>query len=521
MIATAHAVTYHYPSSEAPALADVNFDIEEGAFLLAAGPSGGGKSTLLRTFNGLVPQFYGGRFAGEVRVGGLPAATTAARRLAAVAGMVFQEPEAQSVADTVEDDIAFGLEQHGVAPVEMRRRIDRLLSALGIEHLQHRRIATLSGGERQRVAIASALALEPRLLLLDEPTSQLDGAGSESVLAAIEELHRRSGLAILVSEHRLDRILPIADCVIEVVNGRAGPMSPREAGARLDAVPPVCALGRLLGTETMPLTVDAARPLAAGRLHPRPARPASAPGTEAIRADGVTVAYGTNVALRGASISLREGEVVALMGDNGSGKTTLLRAIAGTVRPASGSISLAGRPASDSIQVRTATAGLVPQDPALALYRETVREEVQETLSARRADVDTASALAEWGISHLASRNPRDLSVGQQQRVALAAMLAHRPRAWLMDEPTRGMDQAAKAWLGHRLRDHARAGGCAIVATHDVESAATFATRVVGLAAGEVAFDLPAARAFAADGPHPTQVARIVPGATTLAEVTL
>jgi energy-coupling factor transport system ATP-binding protein len=163
----------------------------------------------------------------------------------------------------------------------------------------------------------------------------------------------------------------------------------------------------------------------------------------------------------------------------------------------------------------------VPQDPALALYRETVREEVRETLRARRAGLDIAGALAEWGISRLEERNPRDLSVGQQQRVALAAMLAHRPRAWLMDEPTRGMDLAAKAWLACRLRDHARAGGCAIVATHDVESAATFATRVVGLSGGEVAFDLPAARAFAADGPRPTQMAQVVPGATTLAEVAL
>lgn len=513
-------VSYRYPGSEVTALHEASLEIRAGSYTLLAGPSAGGKSTLLRVFNGLVPQFHGGRLTGHAVVAGLDPARTPARLMASVAGMVFQEPESQAVTETVEEEVAFGMEQQGIAPGEMRRRIDALLPALGIDHLRYRRLLTLSGGERQRVAIASVLALEPRLLLLDEPTSQLDPAGAEAVLGALDALRAGGDLSIMLAEHRLERLLGRVDGVVGVDGGVATAMSPREAAATLAAVPPVCELGRRLGLDPLPLTVYEGRGALAGRRLAVRAVETRAPGDELIGVDGLTVAYGEHVALRDISLSLRQGEVVALVGPNGSGKTTLFRALAGLTRPVSGEIRLAGKPAPGQVRERTAFAGLVPQDPALALYQESVRAELRDTLRHRRmTGAGVEQALDRWGIAQLAGRNPRDISVGQQQRVALAAMLAHDPRVWLLDEPTRGADGAAKAWLADRLREHAAAGGAAIIATHDLESAARYATRVVALDRGTVRFDLQARAALGHEGPFPTQVAQLVPGAITVDEV--
>ncbi|MEO9254765.1 MAG: ATP-binding cassette domain-containing protein, partial [Tepidiformaceae bacterium] len=395
------------------------------------------------------------------------------------------------------------------------------LAPLGIEHLRLRRLANLSGGERQRVAIAAVLALEPRILLLDEPTSQLDPAGADAVIAAIRKMHQDAALTVLLAEHRLERLLPVVDGVIEVQDGRVSAMTAREAATRLRAVPAVCELARRLGLDPTPLTVDEARPLLANHSTTLRARNPPTPGDELLRVDGLTMAYGELVALQQASLALREGEIVALLGANGSGKSTLFRALAGLLSPVSGAITLGGQPAPKRVQDRTAIAGLVPQDPAIALYHETVAGEIAETLHNRRgANARPESeSLEAWNIAPLAARNPRDLSVGQQQRVAIAAMLAHEPSVWLLDEPTRGADAPAKAWLANRLHQHAAQGGAAIVATHDIESAAQYATRVIALDGGRIVQDLSAERAFAADGPFPTQVARLVPGALTPEDV--
>lgn len=521
MIARLYDVTYCYPNAPAPALSGVDLEVADGTFALVAGPSAGGKSTLLRVFNGLVPQFYGGRFQGRVEVAGLDPLHTPSREIATRVGMVFQEPEAQSIADVVEDELAFGMEQQGVPPADMHRRIDSILASLDLDHLRHRRLATLSGGERQRVAIAAALVLQPRLLVLDEPTSQLDSASADAVLASLRHLHRSRDLSILGAEHRLKRLLPAVENVIEVEDGRVATLTPREAGARLRGVPPVCELARRLGLHPLPLSLDEARSVLPPGLRARPPQPAPAPGDLLLVVRGLTVAYGEHPALLDAHLTLREGEIVALVGPNGSGKTTLFRAITGTVGPVRGEVLLGGRAAPAAVRDRTAVAGMVPQDPAVALYRESVHDEVAETLRYRngRRSPTPPHLLDRWGIGHLGHRHPRDISVGQQQRVAVAAMLAHDPRVWLLDEPTRGADADSREWLAGRLREHAARGGAAIVATHDIESAARYATRVIGLDAGRVHFDLPAREAFGSNGPLPTQVARLVPGAITAEEV--
>ena len=516
MIATLDRVTYTYPARHSPALRQVQLTLDEGRFVVVAGPSAGGKSTFLRLFNGLVPQFSGGRFEGRVSVCGRDATRTPSRDLARTAGMVFQDPEAQSIVDRVEDEIAFALEQRGLRPSEMRARIDGVLRALAIEHLRDRRLTTLSGGERQRVAIVAVLALGPRLLLLDEPTSQLDPDGAELVVDAVQRLHREQGLTTLVVEHRLDRLLPLADDVVHVADGAATRLAPRRFAAVYAGAPAVARLGRRLGLEPLPLTPAEARATHAGALaalRPRPLPTRPPVGAELIGARGLELAYGPIAALRGASLVLKEGEILALMGPNASGKSSLLRTIVGLAEPRAGALHFRRERAPEGVAARSAFAGLVPQQPALALYQATVAEEIADSLTSRRSALALEAALARWGLTELAERDPRDLSVGQQQRVAIAAMLAHEPPVWLLDEPTRGADPATKAWLAERLRVHTANGGAAIVATHDVEAAAAIATRVVRVDAGRVDFDLPAAVAFGAGGPLPTQVAQLVPGA--------
>lgn len=522
-LATIDRVTYSYPGATEPAIRDATLAVADSEFSLVAGPSGGGKSTLLRLFNGLAPQFHGGAILGSVHVSGLDAIRTPTRQLSLVAGMVFQEPEAQSVAETVIEEVAFGLEQRAIPRTEMHRRADRLLAELGIEHLRNRRQQTLSGGERQRVAIAAVLAVEPRLLLLDEPTSQLDEDGARSLLSAIVALRQRGDLAVLVSEHRLDRLIEVVDRVIQVEHGVVQSLTPEAALRTLHTLPVIAALFLALGLEPQVHRRSAA-PRLPSDLIVRQTQVHS-PGELLMRARDIGVAYGEHVALREATFDLHEGEIIALMGPNGSGKSSLFRAITGLTRPFAGEFTFPGSAAARPKSPREVTriAGFVPQDPSLALYRETVREEIAETLSHRtghRGDSAALNAaLEQWGVAEFGHRNPRDISVGQQQRVAVAAMLAHRPPIWLLDEPTRGADEAARAQLADRLRSHAASGGAAIVATHDVESAAHFATRVLTLSNGEVVSDLPARSAFAAEGPHPTQVAKLIPGAITVEEV--
>jgi energy-coupling factor transport system ATP-binding protein len=516
VIARLDDVTYHYPGVSAGALNNVSFGVEPGELLLLAGPSAGGKSTLLRTFNGLVPQFYGGSLRGHMRVDGADPARTPARDMARIAGMVFQEPEAQGIGATVEDDVAFGMEQFGVERREMKRRLDSLLERFSIGHLRGRALDRLSGGERQRAAIAAAMALEPPILLCDEPTSQLDPQGAATVAEAIERL-AADGTTVLLAEHRLERFLDRADGVVAVEGGTAERLEPRDAAARLAGVPPYVELVRRLGFEA-PLSLAEARTRLTGvEIQRRIPPPLRAPGDVAVSLEGVGARFGEIEALRDVSLTVRAGELVALVGPNGSGKTTLLRSIAGLVRATTGTVCLGGAPAGPRVQERSALAGLVPQDPAVALFEETVAAEVATGLRHRSgAQPNPRDVLERWGIAALAGRNPRDLSVGQQLRVAIAAMLAHAPRVWLMDEPTRGADAAARSWIAGALRQHADSGGAAIVATHDVEAAALFATRVVGLDGGEIAFDMPGRDAFSAKGPHPTGIAQAVPWAVTL-----
>jgi energy-coupling factor transporter ATP-binding protein EcfA2 len=436
-IARLSNLSYWYPGAEEPALRDVSLLLDAG-LTLVTGPSGGGKSTLLRVLNGLVPHFHGGRIAGVADVAGHDVITTPTRTLARSVGFVFQDPELQTVYDAVDREVAFGLENIALPPREMAARVEEALQAAGAAHLAGRSVRTLSGGERQRVALASALAMRPRLVVLDEPTSQLDPEGASMVLDAVRYLVQQ-GRAAVIAEHRLERLLTQASASLIVEQGSVNSAWP--------------ATPRLPATRSMQ----------------------SGAGPVAWSLTGVSAGFGGRVVLDSIDVAGHQGEVVALSGPNGGGKTTLLRLIAGAMSPTAG-----------KVERRPGRIAYLPQNPTALLHRPTLRSEVSLTLD-RAGDSEPPEAiLNELGLAAVAGRYPRDLSCGERQRAALAAVLPGRPDLVLLDEPTRGIDAEARVALV-RLVSRLRDGGASVVlATHDPDLRAALADRELSVSGGKV-----------------------------------
>ncbi|MDY7075776.1 MAG: ATP-binding cassette domain-containing protein [Chloroflexota bacterium] len=500
-------LTYTYPDAPHPALTDVTLRVAGGEFVLVAGPSGAGKSTLLRCLNGLVPHFTGGTLSGRLTVAGHDPVAEGPQVLSRLVGFVFQDPEAQFVVDRVEDEIAFALENLAIPPDEMRVRVEESLELLGLTPLRDRPLETLSGGEKQRVAIAAALALRPHILVLDEPTSQLDPQSARELLDALVCLNRDLGLTVVLAEHRLERVLTHADRLVylslpvggagegkgEVLSGH-----PRQILRQIDLTPPLVTLGKTLGWQPLPLTVEEAQPLAReafsrftfhvsrSNLQPEILKPETI-----LQIEALSFNYDATPALCDVNLQVSAGELVALMGRNGSGKTTLLKCIVGLLRPQRGEITLAGealigRETADVCR----NAGYLPQEPDALLFADTVADELAVTLRNHgllgSPPIMPTDLLARLGLSNLAASYPRDLSVGQRQRVALGAVTVTRPRLLLLDEPTRGMDYPAKEELVHLLREWQAEGTSVLLVTHDVELVAQVADRVVVLDQGAV-----------------------------------
>jgi energy-coupling factor transport system ATP-binding protein len=499
------SVTITYAGSDAPALLDVDLHVPEGEMVLVMGRTGSGKSTLLRAINGLVPHFSGGTLRGRVVVDGRDTSTHRPRDFADVVGFVGQDPLSGFVTDNVEDELAYGMESLGLPPATMRKRVEETLDLLGLAELRGRPLTNLSGGQQQRVAIGSVLTTHPRILVLDEPTSALDPLAAEDVLATLQRLVHDLGLTVVLAEHRLERVVQFVDRVVHVPGGGATVTSglPADILATTPIAPPVVELGRAAGWSPLPLTVrDARRRSVALRerladVDP-PGHRAVSLGDEVASLKDLVAGYPRQPVLKGITLSVREGEVVALMGRNGSGKSTLLRTLVGLHKPASG-------------RVAATNVGLVPQVPSDLLYAATVAAEC--AMSDRDASVSsgtTRSLLDQLSPGIDDEHHPRDLSEGQKLTLALAIVLAARPRLLLLDEPTRGLDYIAKRRLVGILRELAEAGHGVVLATHDVELVAEVASRVLVLADGEVVADGAAPDVVVASPAFAPQVAKVM-----------
>ncbi|WP_369184205.1 ABC transporter ATP-binding protein [Streptomyces sp. Y1] len=516
---TFEQVSVQYADAPAPALSGLDLTVPEGELCLLVGPSGSGKSTLLGTVSGLVPHFTGGVLRGRVTVAGRDTREHRPRELADVVGTVGQDPVAHFVTDTVEDELAYGMESLGLPGDVMRRRVEETLDLLGLADLRDRALTSLSGGQQQRVAIGSVLTVHPRVLVLDEPTSALDPGAAEEVLAVLQRLVHDLGTTVLMAEHRLERVVQYADQVLLLAPGEEPVLGePAEVMAHSPVHPPVVGLGRLAGWRPLPLSVRDARRKAAPlreRLDGR--APAGTPATAqtatpTATADRLAVRRGPVPALRGVDLALRPYEITALMGRNGAGKSTLLGSLVGLHAPASGSVRVGGRtPHRTRPAELIREVGLVPQDPRDLLYGESVAAECAAADADAGAAPGTCRALVERLLPGIAdTAHPRDLSEGQRLTLALAVVLTARPPLLLLDEPTRGLDYAAKARLVGILRDLAAEGHAVLLATHDVELAAELAHRTVILAEGEIVADGPTAEVVVSSPAFAPQVAKVL-----------
>jgi energy-coupling factor transport system ATP-binding protein len=499
-------LTYTYPGAATPALRDITLEIEPGELVVLAGASASGKSTLLGAANGLVPHFHGGEVSGRVTVAGMDTREHGPGELARVVGSLFQDPETQTVMGTVRAELAFPLENRGEPAPAIARGVEEAALALGIGHLLERPTSELSGGELQRVALGAALAGRPALVLLDEPTSQLDPVAGDELISLLRRLNEEWGTAVLLIEHRLERCLAAADRALALADGRVVcDGTPRDflewaeheapalqtPGARLFAraglrPPPAGVKDARATLRAHGLLAEAppAEPAPVARSHSRggnrPALRFKRLWQELNR--GRTI-------LRDIDLELAPGEKVALMGRNGAGKSTLLRHAAGLDEPTRGHVERAGRVA------------LLLQNPGDYFLHE------------RAGDETSQAALERFGVDGLADRHPHDLSGGERQRLALAIVAdGAAPAVLCLDEPTRGMDRACKAELAAVLGALAADGTALLVATHDVEFAASFAQRVILLGDGRTIADGTTGELLSGGWYFATETARILGG---------
>ncbi|MEV7348371.1 ATP-binding cassette domain-containing protein [Micromonospora chalcea] len=515
-------VTVHYAEGGPPPLRDVTFRVEEGELCLVAGRTGAGKSTLLRAINGLVPHFTGGTLHGAVTVDGRDTRTHPPRDLADVVGVVGQDPLAGFVTDTVEEELAYGMEQLALPPAVMRKRVEETLDLLGIADLRDRPLRTLSGGQQQRVAIGAVLTAHPRVLVLDEPTSALDPTAAEDVLATVTRLVHDLGVTVVLAEHRLERVLQYADRLLYLPgDGHVHDGTPATGLAHIDIAPPLIELGRLAGWTPLPLSVRDARRRASDLRHrlagvAPPPVPAGADTGPTLTARKIVVRYPGTVAVAGVDLDLRAGRVVALMGRNGSGKSSLLWAVQGSGPRHGGTVAVTGPKGTVDPKALPAGqarrhVGLVPQDSGDLLYLETVDAECAQADRETGVPAGTCRALVDQLVPGLpGDRHPRDLSEGQRLALALAVQLTAAPPVVLLDEPTRGLDYHAKRQFTAAARMLAGSGRAVVVATHDVELVATLADRVIVMAEGEIFSDGTTAEVMLASPAFAPQVAKVL-----------
>ncbi|MFH1722309.1 MAG: ABC transporter ATP-binding protein [Candidatus Altiarchaeota archaeon] len=452
-------LSFRYPQSESWALKDINLNVNSGEVILLTGPSACGKTTLFKCLNGLIPHLSGGELKGKIEVSGEDPSKKRVVDMAHSVGMVFQDPENQITQTTVENEIAFGLENRNLPVYEMEERITSVLEKLEISYLRERRIDTLSGGEKQKVVLASTLALKPKILALDEPTSQLDPWAAENFLNLIKSLANKENLTILISEHRIERILEFTDRIFDLGKNSF--------------------VGKNI-FEEYPIVDDKLVTENVTNLK------------EIISVRNLNYSYNSSLVLDDVSLKINEGEFIAITGPNGAGKSTLVKHFNCLLNPPSSTIHLHGRDISENcVEDMACEVGFVGQNPNDYLFSESVKEELQFTLDNLKLKGDIIKTLSYLGIADLIDKYPRDLSGGERQRVALASVLVADPKILVFDEPTRGLDWKTKETFIEYLKNQQKLGKTIILVTHDIRLIKHCADRVIHLSGGDIEFDGP------------------------------
>jgi energy-coupling factor transport system ATP-binding protein len=489
-------LSFKYPQSERAVLKDIHLDITPGSLTLVTGASASGKSTLLRCINGLVPHFSGGTITGEISVFSLDPIREGVNRLSQMVGFVFQEPETQFVYDIVEDEIAFTLENFRVPVEEMHERVERIIHQLNLQAIRQKNIHELSGGEQQKVAIASALVSQPSVLVLDEPTSQLDPTSADDLLKFIVKIKNKYNLTVLISEHRLERLIAYCDAIAHLdKEGHLIFGKPQEILPRMGEMTLIVKIAQKLNLSPIPLTLEDLKSSIRHmnfKIGTKQKKIEAVPGEPILQLEKVNTNIGNQSILKNISLTIRKGEILALHGPNGAGKTTLIRTIIGLI-PSDGEITLNGESISTlGIQGVIKLIGYLPQDPNDLLFTETVYDELRTTLENHKLPINDrfiSAFLDQLGLLDKQHAYPRDLSVGERQRTALGAITVHQPQVIFLDEPTRGLDYETKQNLAEILIGWRNKGRSILLITHDVEFAASVADRVVLLEDGQIIFD--------------------------------
>lgn len=511
------SLNYTYADAAVQSLSDVELHVPEGEFVLIIGGSGSGKSTLLRAIKGLIPHFHGGKLSGSIEMEGRFIESMTAYERAAHIGMVFQNPEDQVVMSRVEDEMAFGLENIGTDERVMKRRLMEVADALGLTPILEMPTSELSGGQLQKTALASILAMQPRLLLLDEPTSQLDPFAGEDLLTLAKRLNEDNGMTVILVEQRLERCIHLADRLIYMEDGRiVFNTTDLQEGLRYltkHNCPPIHPVGLAFanaGNDVIPLTVkDGRRQLvqmgfvkeeSSGIVERKPieiiARGKSVAESDAnfdskVLVDFKRVSFSYTQArelLKGIDVRIEPGQFTAILGENGAGKSTLLKLIAGVLKGGKGIQRLGDQHYKDlKLETIARSVGYLSQSPSDYLFSETVRDEVMFTLKQHGLPFDdaTQTLIETLGLTSHLDRHPRDLSTGERQRVAIAAVMALKPKVLLLDEPTRGLDYLGKARLGNYLKRQTDSGMAVVMITHDIEFAAEYANHIWLMSKGE------------------------------------
>jgi len=488
-------VSLIYPQSTKTILEDLTCEIEEGEMVLVMGHTGSGKSSLLRLINGLVPHHTGGILAGNITVDGISTREVKPGALAHLVGIVGQNPINGFVTDIVEEELAFGMEALNFPADVMRKRIEEVLDLLSLNAVRDRSIRTLSGGEQQRVAIATALVMHPKVLVLDEPTSALDPIAAEEVLSVLHRLVHDLSVTVIIAEHRLERVIQFVDRIILIEgDGETSIGSADEILQQADLVPPIIRLARALNLSEIGRSVREVRRLTSetrDKIYPAPALiPNSNPIV--IDVDSVVVTYGKKDALKKVSTTIKAGEIVALMGRNGAGKSSLLEAIVGVASPQSGFVKVNGiNPTSLQGRNRRTAIGYVPQEPSDLLYLQSVGQECESADRENEIEPGSTFQFLNRLVPNIsAATHPHDLSEGQRLALVLSIVLSSNPKVLILDEPTRGLDYQAKTLFSLALQEFAKKfDSPVLLATHDVELVAELADRVIFLAEGEIVAD--------------------------------